>query len=223
MPTESQSADSSGTYPRENYFGGDASNDSGRDIDRDWGVHHRFGPHHDYDAKFAFDMLLESGTMLCGETLLEEGDLPGRHMAWLFAWLEHGDAVDEHVDADPSAMHTDNEEVELTQPRIRPPSENATEQRYRKRYNPKTGAITGGEGTWCELEPRPVEKFLGVVEEALGQLAVNPGPADTARLVAERLKRHPNGPGDHDIMTYTVKVAKGKIDENEAVSLGVSQ
>lgn len=187
MPTDTLSADSSDSpYPRENHFANTGAGDPQPDNDRDWGTYHQFGPRHDYDEKFAFDMLRESGTMLCGEALVEQ-----------------------------------DVSQELTPPSIRPPAETASQNRHRKRYNPESGAITGGEGTWCELEPRSAQKFLGVVDESLGYLNVQPGSADPARRTAKRLKHHPEGPGDHGILTLTVKVAKGKIDEDEAMSRGI--
>jgi hypothetical protein len=141
----------------------------------------------------AFNLLRETTTILCGTTL------------------------DDDPDDDPHSIPTENRPIELTDPAIRLgnhaldsnlPGELGTE-RHRKRFNPETGYITGGETTHVDIEKRPLPQLMELVEEWVRGVAarkhsgIRESDIQEVLDLARRLKKnqHNNSKDDLDIVS----------------------
>ena len=191
---------------RNNWWG--ESDDDTLDENTD---HDRVDPN-DPAEIIAHKILRETATVVCATTLLDSPKPPTR-TAELFAFLD-GETWDKY------ALHTENESIELTDPTIRlgqhaPDSTLVGEygcERHRKRYNPETGYITGGETTGVLIQDRPRDELLSVIENwlrgvaARGDNGIREGDVDEGLVYAERLKEnaHHNGFRDVDIMAKVV-------------------
>jgi hypothetical protein len=82
--------------------------------------------------------------------------------------------------------------VELTEPCIRPPDDPVADQRHSLRYNPERGYISGPHQTWVQLDDRPRQKFMALVETCLDLWQDNHGVSergtDALRSKAGELK-----------------------------------
>lgn len=155
----------------------------------------------DPNELIAHELLLDTATMLCKTTLLEEPWNGGR-MAEAIALV-----LDDDPDHDGRhyQMHKEQGETELTDPVIRPPTETVRDQRHRKRMNEEAGYITGGETTGVIIQDRPLEEFMSVVQIWLsgrrGELLEE--EKREARQLAARLK-HQGEMRDVDVLTKVV-------------------
>lgn len=164
-------SETSTPFRRDNFFGG-SDDDEPQVPPANYGVgdgpQNNPGPagtwHEDPNKPpeiIAHKLLVEEATILCKTTLLESPDR---------GWQPHMDA--EGIDAapghDPWAMHRENTERELSDPKIRPPSETVRDQRHRKRVEEFAGYISNAETTACWIQDRPEEEFLQIVREWLG-------------------------------------------------------
>ena len=188
MATRDSDADSD-SYPRYNYWGEETDYDDDPDPG-DYGVgdgaEDNPGPGgtwhpdpNDQDRIIAKGILLETATVLCSTTLFETPCLPGGHVEQLCAFLFEGpewqefefDPDEQPPEAwkahDPTADHHRNREVELSEPKIRPPTDTVRDQRHRKRVNEEIGYISGGESTGVIVKPRPTNELAEVLDEWL--------------------------------------------------------
>lgn len=198
MSTKSTSGDSgtSPRYSRGNWWGDQEDEGQEYDDPRDTpetnpgpAGHWRPDPN-DPEKILAHKLLRETGTLVCATTLYDDAWNGGR-TAELFAWLEadrddDGNVIEvQLIDGHGEAMHHENGPVELTDPSIKLPKKHegrpdAGCERHRRRINPETGYINGGESTATVIEDRPVDKFMGVVEDYL----------DLQRTFFEKDKKH---------------------------------
>lgn len=187
---------------RDNWWGDDVDDTD----DTDSGGHAvpQEGPPPDYDRDLAewkaHSILVDSSTKLCGQT---HRGAPDR------GWTPHMNAegIDEAPGHDPWATHHEKRKLELTEPAIRPPTDSVRDQRHRKRYNEETGYISGGLSTWVELEDKPRQEFMQIVEACLGHWQVSESLSDSdvdrLREKARRLKRDQET-SDRDILTRLI-------------------
>ena len=158
-------------YPRGNFWGEMTDYDDQPDQDAgDYGVgdgpESNPGPGgtwkpdpNDPNEIIAHQLLRDTARMLCSETLFAAPALPGGRTQQLFAWLFDDDCL-EH---DPGAHHHAKREVELTEPRVRPPMETVRDQRHRVRINDEIGYLTGGHSTGVVLQDRRLEELIAVI------------------------------------------------------------
>lgn len=141
----------------------------------------------DPNELIAHELLLDTATMLCKTTLLEEPWNGGRISEAIALVLDD----DPDHDGRHYQMHKTQGEVELTDPCIRPPTETVRDQRHRKRMNEEAGYITGGETTGVIIQDRSLEEFMSVVQIWLsgrrGELLET--EKREARQLAARLKQ----------------------------------
>jgi len=190
-----QSSSESDSYPRHNFWGEEDANSDAAD-----GVDDRADPN-DPNALIAHELLLDTATMLCKTTLLEEPWNGGRLAEAIALVLDD----DPNFDGRHEQMHRENGEVELSEPCIRPPTETVRDQRHRKRMNEEMGYITGGETTGVIIQDRPLEEFMSVVhiwlEGRRGELLDR--EKREARQLAARLKQQ-GEMRDVDVLTKVV-------------------
>lgn len=163
----------------------------------------------------AHKILRETGTMICAATLRDEPGIEGGETAALFAFLD-GETWDKY------AMHTENKAVELSAPAVRlgihdPDSSLVGEwgtERHRKRINPETGYLSGGETTGVLIQDRPTDELVSVVEDWVRGVAARDGngltedDVDEAVAYTERLKENTNHNGMRDVDIVEKVVAK---------------
>jgi hypothetical protein len=182
-------------YARHNWWG-DTDTDADASVDDE----DRADPN-DPNALIAHELLLDTATMLCKTTLLEDPWNGGRMAEAIALVLDD----DPEFDGRHDQLHRQNEEVELTEPCIRPPTETVRDQRHRKRMNEETGYITGGETTGVIIQDRPLEEFMSVVhiwlEGRRGELLDR--EKREARQLAARLKQQ-GELRDVDVLTKVV-------------------
>ncbi|QIO25417.1 hypothetical protein [Haloarcula sp. JP-L23] len=145
--TESTASDSPALGARENWWGdlGDDGDESDEDHDEVTGTSPA--------EHIAFQQLLKFTRPLCWATLNET---PNRGLRPHFAWLD-GEPLG--VNSDLGALHTEQKQVELTDPSIYVPKSHETsgnpinyrQERHQRRYNPETGYINWGETTTTAL------------------------------------------------------------------------
>jgi hypothetical protein len=141
--------------------------------------------------------------MLCSTTLRDDPDR---------GWTPHmiAEGIDDAPGHDPFATHHENQEVELTDPLVRPPTETARDQRYRKRINPEQGYISDGHSTGVWIQARPEEELLEVLREWLdgchGELREQ--KRQQALEHARRLKRQ-GQKRDVEILEDVVRMVRG--------------
>lgn len=174
MPPETsvRSTQPEGEYRRDNYWGKTEADERPERDPGDYGVgdgpESNPGPagtwHPDPNERHkivARWVLRGDATMLCRTTLLDDPDR---------GFQNHLDAegIESAPNHDPLAMHTERQEVELTDPEVRPPTETAKEQRHRCRLNTEMGYISGvGRSTAVWIQDREKEKFLDCIREWL--------------------------------------------------------
>ena len=133
----------------------------------EWGVHHDFTDGTSKYESLAHDCLRSVARLLCSTTLFKA---PDRGLEPLFAWLlDDEDLVEEH---DPYALHSENREVELTDPELHIPRSmpdqwanvDYGQYRHRRRVNEETGYVTGGESTGVYIADSPEPVFMEAVE-----------------------------------------------------------
>jgi len=127
----------------------------------------------------AHDILKQTAELVCPIALNAEPD----RLAALFEWLETGEAETGH---DPTAMHHENEKVELTEPEMFVPLETSEEyggkpleygQRpHRNRFNPEHGYIVGP-----QILDRSEDEFMAITNMVLDHLR-----ADTSSGLSQR-------------------------------------
>jgi len=209
------SSDGDAEYPRDNYFHDLSAADDGVETpDRDWGSHHSFKDYDKHEA-IAHSLLRNSATMLCARTLFAPPNNGGR-LAELCAWLFDDECIDGHGDA----LHTDNRAVELTDPELHVPK-NAGDQfgtheygqyRHRRRLNPETGYVSGGESTAVVIQDRSEEQFLALIREWLD--ACHSNLRDWKRQATIRYARRLKRGGDQrDVDVLTKIVTKVRTDD----------
>jgi hypothetical protein len=223
MSTSSATADGSARYATHNWFGDDddpdeeAYDDPEDNPDRNPGVGGHWRPDPNDPAEIvAHQVLRETGTMVCATTLYDPPWRGGR-MAELFAWLFE----DELIDGGEGAMHRENRPVELTDPDIKLPKRtpgtrpDAGCERHRRRYNPETGYINGGETTASVIQRRPCEEFMEVVDEYLGIQPLFGDEVEDLREYARRLKgqQHHNGMDDEEILSRVIRKCREYRDQ----------
>lgn len=151
----------------------------------------------------AFDLLRETATMLCETTL--SGPPYCSDLEALCALHFEGEPVGDY---DPLALHECNREVELTDPEVFAPVEGRPS-RHRKRYNPDTGYLTGGETTAVRIKDRPHDALLRVVDDWLGgrRGSLRESEKEEIRDYCSRMKKnqHASGLSDLDILTKVVR------------------
>lgn len=183
------------TYRRDNWWG-DTEADTVVAVDDE----DRPDPN-DPNALIAHELLLDTATMLCKTTLLDEPWNGGRISEAIALVLDDDAAHDGRHEA----MHHENREVELTDPCIRPPTATVRDQRHRKRMNEEMGYITGGESTGVIIQDRSLEEFMSVVQIWLegrrGELLDR--EKREARQLAARLKQQ-GELRDVDVLTKVV-------------------
>ncbi|EMA45245.1 hypothetical protein [Halobiforma nitratireducens] len=119
----------------------------------------------------AHSILRQTGTLVCPIALNAEPD----RLASLFEWLETGEAETGH---DPTAIHQEQQKVELTEPEVYVPLQTTREfggkpREYgqrpkRSRYNPEHGYIVGP-----QILDRPEEEFMQIVEYVLDHMVAD--------------------------------------------------
>jgi hypothetical protein len=96
--------------------------------------------------------------------------------------------------------------VELTDPCIRPPTDTVRDARFRKRFNPETGYISGGESTSVTWAPMATDDLLELVDLYLegrhGDLLDH--QKESARELAYRQKKQ-GDLSDYRIMSNVVE------------------
>lgn len=212
----SQSQRHSETYPRENWWGEATSHNSQDDTDveaGDYGVGD--GPENnpgvagtwhpnanDPNEIIAFKLLRDTGTMLCAATLFGDPDR---------GWSAHAAAegIEFTPGHDPAAHHTENREVELSEPAVRPPTETVRDQRHRVRVNEEVGYLTGGHSTAVVMKDRSLEEFIAVVNLWLEgrNTDVPDGIKRDARDLAYRRKRE-GKTRDVDVLSEIVRFVR---------------
>lgn len=231
MPGTSTDEDSDG-YPRTNYWGEMTDHEDDRDAG-EYGVgddpENNPGPGgtwhpdpNDQDRIIAKGILLETATVLCSTTLFETPCLPGGHVQQLCAfqfcgpeWAEHEHDPEnppaEWLDHDPDAQHHRNERIELTEPKVRPPTETVRDQRHRKRVNEEIGYISGGISTGVVVEPRPAHELAEVLDDWLDGRKDNVSEEikQDARDKLYELKREGNH-SDVDILTTVIAYVRSE-------------
>lgn len=153
---------------------------------------------------------------LCPVTLFST---PDNRVAILFDWLEQGYSDLEH---DPSALHTHNHEVELTEPEIHVPhdapewvgSGEYGQRRHRSRYNEEYGHVTGP-----YLACRDADEFMDEVADLLDFWGAAYSLSDEDRRTLEnraRRMKHKGGHRDVDILEHLIHevTTTGAITEN---------
>jgi hypothetical protein len=205
--------DSAARYAPHNWYGDDddqeASYDDPEDNpERNPGVGGTWRPDPNDPAEIvAHQILRETGTLLCA-TQLYEPPWNGGRTAELFAWLFE----DELIDGGEGALHRENRPVELSDPSIKLPKQTPGDrpdtgcERYRRRVNPETGYINGGESTAIVIQRRPCDEFMAVVDEYLGLQPLFDREIEDLRQYARRLKgqQHHNGMSDKDILSRVI-------------------
>lgn len=212
---QSSTGESSPHYARHNWWG-ESDDDQDHEYtdprdnpDNNPGVAGNWRPDpNDPASIIAHKLLRETGTMVCSTTLREEPWNGGR-MAELFALLEgEEDEFERNY-----SMHHRNEAVELTDPAIKLPKKTPNGpdggcERHRRRFNPDTGYINGGETTTTHIQKRPLPAFMGVVEDYLdlqGEVLFESDKQDV-RNFARSLKCDPeNDDNDKEMMTRVVR------------------
>ena len=192
------------SYPRENFWG-EATGDQGDADDRDQeagdygagddpennpGVAGVWKPDpNDLNEIIAHRLLRDTAKMLCSETLFMTPALEGGHVEQLCRF--QFEPASEWCEHNSDAHHTENREVELSEPKLRPPTETARDQRHRVRVNEEVGYLSGGHSTGVVLQDRELGEFIAVLNLWLeGRNANVPDSIKAdARDKAYRLKR----------------------------------
>jgi hypothetical protein len=150
-----------------------------------------YGPHHDeYGGTsraewVAHGILRETARLLCARTALEDP----------YAGGDLAEAVALVLDDDPGhdgrgdELHVDNHEVELSDPTMvlgRTAGEGWGIREYgqfrrRRRVNPETGYVSGGESTGVLIADRPLPEFMAVVDLVLMSNVTGPDEATEIR------------------------------------------
>lgn len=231
--TSTSTDDDSDGYPRRNFWGEETDYENDRDAG-DYGVgddaENNPGPGgtwnpdpNDQDRIIAKGILLETATVLCSTTLFETPALPGGHIEQLCAFHFCGPEWNEfEYDPDarppkewkvhnPDADHYENREVELSEPKIRPPTETVRDQRHRKRVNEEIGYISGGESTGVIVKPRPANELAEVLDEWIDGRKDNVSEEikQDARDKLYELKREGNH-SDVDILTTVIAYVRSE-------------
>jgi len=210
----SATTDSAARYATYNWFGDNDDQEESYDDpednpERNPGVGGTWRPDPNDPAEIvAHQILRETGTLVCARTLYEPAWNGGR-MAECFAWLFE----DELIDGGQEALHHENRAVPLTDPAVKLPKRTAGDrpdtgcERYRRRYNPETGYLNGGETTASVLQRRPCEEFMEVVDEYLGLQPFFDDEIEDLRQYARRLKgqQHHNGMNDEEILSRVIE------------------
>jgi|GEM_PF-573857 hypothetical protein len=221
---EAPSSDPPALGSRDNWWGDTTDQNTDTDTDdRVDDTHNTNRPDPNNPAEIiAHTILRETATMICATNLRDEPYLDDvedlthdeRKVAEAFAALD-GERYGKY------ALHTDNEAVEMTDPAIRL-GQHAPEkslvgeygcERHRKRYNPATGYVSGGETTGVLIQDRPWGELREVIEQWLRGVAaressgLTTNDVDDALQFAKRLKKNVdhNGLRDVDIMTKVVE------------------
>ncbi len=163
------------SYPRENFWG-EATGDqedtdadhvagdygTGDDPENNPGVAGIWKPDpNDLNEIIAHRLLRDTAKMLCSETLFTTPALEGGHVEQLcrFQFQDEEEWCEHNADA----HHTENREIELSEPEIRPPTETVRDQRHRVRVNEEVGYLSGGHSTGVVLQDRSLEEFIAVL------------------------------------------------------------
>lgn len=196
---------------------GYGSDDTEDDAERqDWGDAHDELEGTSKAEHFAHSLMRSAAPLWCAATLFappDRGDEP------LFAWLFEG----KHIEHDPDAMHTENKEVELTDPEERVARQMPDQwgnqdygQRLRRvRSNPETGYLSGGESTAIHLGCIPVEMFAGVVEGYLEHIDQTQSLSDDNRAAYREFamsKKRDGNERDVDILEELIAAVETATD-----------
>jgi hypothetical protein len=182
--------------------------DSGEDDSDDENAEH--GPHHrEYGGTsraewIAHGILRETARLLCARTALEE-PWAGGDLAEAVALVLDDDSGH---DGRASETHTENREVELSDPTmVLGRSAGAGwgireygQYRRRRRINPETGYISGGESTGVLIADRPLPAFMAVVNLVLMSNVTGPDEATEIRAWA-RAEKQAGQQRDVDILS----------------------
>jgi hypothetical protein len=163
----------------------------------------------DINEIIAHRLLRDTAKMLCSETLFVTPALEGGQVEQLCRFFF--EPAEEWREHNPEAHHTENREVELSEPELRPPTETVRDQRHRVRVNDEVGYLSGGHSTGVVLQDRSLEEFIAVLNLWLeGRNADVPDSIKAdARDKAYRLKRE----GKHrdiEILTDVVEFVRSE-------------
>lgn len=173
----------------------------------DWGQSHDFQTGVSKWQWLAKKILVQTGRVLCATTLY---DPPDRG----FQPHLNAEGIDSAPNHDPTAMHHQNEERELSEPELRVPYA-ASDQwggvdygqsRYRRRLQADSGYISGGASTGCVVADRPHDAFMHVIETILPLTNLTPRQQREVRAWMSEEKRHGDD-RDIDLLEQFLAVA----------------
>lgn len=142
---------------------------------------------------------------------------PAGYAADLAAWKAHDILRSTAVYLCGESLAADLE-IELSPPSIIPPTDGGRVHFRRVRYNPETGAIAAGHGTWVRIKDRPRGEFMGLVELCIecwqADHGVSERGADALRSKADELKSRPTV-SDEQILTQLIQAVVAPVPVTE--------